>query len=71
MKTILVGYINPEETLVDITVEYNRIEQSIKSLLNTAPWTLNTELDFADYKRQQRALLQQRNELFAPLGKKP
>lgn len=69
MKTIIVGYINPEETLVDITVEYNRIEAQIKSLLNTAPWAMTVQSDFADFKRQQRALLQQRDELFAPKPK--
>lgn len=66
MKTILVGYINPEESLVDITVEYNRIEAQIKSLLNTAPWSMTVEQDFADLKRQQRALVKQRDELFMP-----
>ena len=66
MKTILIGYINHEESLVDITIEYNRIEAQIKSLLNTAPWSMAVEQDFADFKRQQRALLKQRDELFAP-----
>lgn len=66
MNTIMVGYINPEETLVEITVEYNRIEAQIKSLLNTAPWSMTVEQDFADFKRQQRALLKQRDELFVP-----
>lgn len=64
MNTIMVGYINPEETLVDITVEYDRIEAQIKSLLNTAPWTIHVQSDFADFKRQQRALLEQRDQLF-------
>ena len=69
MKTVLVGYINPEESLIDITVEYNRIEAQIKSLLNTAPWTIHVQSDFADFKRQQRALLKQRDELFTPAVK--
>ena len=64
MKTILVGYINPEETLVDITVEYDRIEAQIKSLLNTAPMSIDAALDFSDFRRQQALLLKQRDQLF-------
>lgn len=55
---------NPELTLANITAEYNKIEESIKTLLNTAPYAIDTIFDFKDYRRQQLALEQQRDQLF-------